>query len=136
MTDTERLDRLEAALLKLTDPKPSILRQCWNWCKPYIIPFLLGVLVGILATAVCGLPSAVFPPTLERQAAVGGAAIPFPNESPLPSPSNSLPGDSITESTASSSTNISELPLPPSLQADNGQTNSQRLFHRPLVRRR
>jgi len=130
-------EEMQELLLKLmADKKPSIFRQFWDWVKPSILPFILGVLVGILSTAVCGLPSAVFPTPLVQQAAVGGAAIPFPSGTPSPSPSNSPPGNSTAGSTASSSMSISELPLPPNLQADNGQPNSQRLSRPRLVRRR
>ena len=134
----EELEQLVAELreqLQQAKEKPTTIRKLWNWCKPYIIPFILGVIVGVLSA--CGLSSAISIPqatTIEQQAAQGGAAVPFPNASPLPSPSNSLPGDWIEEIVDLPSMNISELPLPSNPQADDGQAPSTRLL-RPLIRR-
>ena len=134
----QRIAELEARL------KPSAFREFWNWSKshwlkPYIIPFILGMLVGWLSAAACGLPSAVSitqTTTLEQQAATGGAAIPFPNASPLPSPWNSPPGDWIEESAGIPFTRVSDETLPSNPQADNGRANSQGLFPTRLLRRR
>jgi hypothetical protein len=129
----KRLSDLESILLKLTEKKPSKLRKFWNWIKPYVIPFILGMMVGNIGQL---LPTWFDTRTANKQQAVqGGAAPPFskwvqPNGSPSPSPSTSLPGNSTTESTASSLTNTSELPSPPSRQADDGQKKSTRLFKR------
>jgi len=105
-----------------------------HWIKPYVIPFILGVIVGIFSAA-------VFTPQtpIEQQAALGGAVIPpfsnwiQPNGSPSPGPLYSPPRDSTVGWRDSSLTNISEPPLPANRQADNGQATSTKLFKR-LVR--
>ena len=120
-----------------TSKQPSTIRQFWTWCKPYLVPFILGAMFGgavAYSAAVCGLPSAVSQTTLEHQAALGGAAIPFRSGNPSPSLSVSLPRDSNMGIADSSLTNTSELPLPPNPQADNGQMPSTR-FYRPLIQR-
>jgi hypothetical protein len=116
--------------------QPSTIRQFWTWCKPYLVPFILGAMLGSIVTysAVCGLPSADTQTSLEQKAALGGAVIPFPSGNPLPSPLASPPKDSKAESTASLWTTLSEPPLPSNPQADNGQTTSTR-FYRLLTRR-
>jgi hypothetical protein len=72
--------------------------------------------------------------TLEQQAALGGAAIPFPSDNPSPTPSNLPQRTSTAGATAASSTNIFEPPSPSSQQADSGQQDSTR-YSRPLLRR-
>ena len=132
-----RFSVIEGMLLKLTEEKPSKIQSLWNWGKPYIIPFVIGVIVGVLITNL--LPLTTNHSTLERQAAQGGAAVPpftkstQSNASPLPSPSNSLPGDWIEGIVDSPSMSISAPPLPSNPQADAGQVPSTRLF-RPLIR--
>ena len=122
-------------LRKTMEPKPSTVRQLWDMCKPYVIPFVLGMMFGIMSVAVCGLPTAVFSPkNLERQAALGGAAVPFWNDSPLPSPWNSPLGDWMLAPTDSLSMNISEPPSQANPQADAGQKKSIN-SSRPLTRR-
>jgi len=119
----------------VTSTQPSTIRQCWNWAIPSIIPFILGMILGgfvAYSVAVCGLPSANFPTTLEQQAALGGAAIPFPSGNPSPSLWTSLPKNSTKESTASLWMNTSEPPLPRNPRADNGQPPSTRFYRLPL----
>jgi len=130
----KRLSDIEDMLLKLVEEraKPSRLRQLWNRGKPYIIPFILGMIVGGAAVSLL-LAAGNFPApqaTLKHQAAMGGAVIPFPNGKPSPMPSAPPPQNSTTESTASSWTNPYEPPLPANPQADNGLTESTRLFRR------
>jgi len=55
--------------------KPSKVRKYWDWCKPYIIPFIIGVMVGVLITN--HSPLTTNHSTIERQAAQGGAAVPL-----------------------------------------------------------
>jgi hypothetical protein len=151
-TKTEkRLSEIESMLLKLVEEreKPSrigvaTLRRLWKWGKPYIIPFILGMLFGQLVS----LPFTFTPQpvieqrtTLEQQAALGGAVIPFPsgNSSPMLStspPKNSEGYEPPTESTASMWKKVSEPLLPSNPQADTGQTNSQKSFRRTLLRTR
>ena len=119
--------------------QPSTTRQFWTWCKPYLVPFILGTMFGGIIIGL-GKPSIPFAnptqTTLEHKAALGGAAIPFPSVSPSPSHSSLLPSDSKTEATAGVKTpalmNTSELPLPPNPQADNGQIPSTRFYRLPL----
>jgi len=137
MTKKE-LEHLVAELqTQLTASKqPSTIRRFWNRAKPSIIPFILGMILGGFAAysaAVCGLPSVVSQTSLEKQAALGGAVIPFPSGNPSPSLSASPPSDSNVGTADSSLTTPSEPPLLNSPQADNGQTPSTRLF-RPLIR--
>jgi len=148
MTKTRKeLEQQNAELLELlrlaTTPKPSKVQQFWTWCKPYLVPFILGAMLGgvvAYSAAVSGLPSVVSQTSLEKQAALGGAAIPpFPQwTQPKGNPSPSLlalpPSDSNMGTADSSLTSTSEPPLPNSPQADNGQTPSTR-FYRPLIRR-
>jgi len=144
MTDNElenRLATFEKLLLARIEVKPSTVRKFWDWAKPYIVPFIFGVIVGGMFV---NIPTPAFPlvskissnstPKLEQQAASGGAAIPFPSESPLPSPLTPPPGYLIEEMTDSSLTSISEEPSPPVPQVDNGQRTSRR-YSRPLLRR-
>ena len=133
----KRFSDIEDLLLKLTETKPSRLRSLWNWCKPYIIPFILGMIVGGLLqhVAIAPQPQAT---TIERQAATGGAAIPFLNVSPLQSHLNSLLGDSTEllgegEIAGTPSMSTSAPPLPLNQQVDSGQAPSTRLL-RPLIR--
>jgi hypothetical protein len=136
MNNTEkRLCDIETILRMLVEERRKLSRigQLWNRWKSHLIPFILGMILGGVA-ANCLLPSAQ--PTLEQQAALGGAAIPFPSGSPSPMLSTSPPEISEAESTASSLMNISEPPLPPSPPAESGQMNSQRSFRRTSVRMR
>jgi hypothetical protein len=133
-TDIEkRFSDIDEILLKLMEKEPSTFQKIWNWAKPFIIPFILGAIFS-------GLIQQQIPftlntrTTIEQQAATGGAAIPFPSGSPLPSPSAPPPEDWKAGQTAASLTNTSEPPSPPSPLADKGQTKSTRLF-RPLFRR-
>ena len=134
MTDLEkRLSDIETVLRILTEKKPSALQKIWTWCKPYLVPFILGMIVGGLTFGgQWQLPNVV--QNIEKQAALGGAAIPFPSGNPLPSPSPLPPGDSTAESTASSLMSTSAEPSPSSPQADGGKTKLTRSF-RPLIRR-
>jgi len=142
MTKTRKeLEQQNAELLELlrlaTTPKPSKVQQFWTWCKPYLVPFILGAMLGgvvAYSAAVSGLPSVVSQTSLEQKAALGGAAIPFRSGNPLPSLLALPPSDSNMGTADSSLTSTSEPPLPPNLQADNGQTPSTR-FYRPLIRR-
>jgi hypothetical protein len=132
----KRIAELEAALLTLAEPKPSRTRQLWNRVKPYLIPFILGVIVGTtLSAASCRLLPASFSTTLEHQAATGGAVIPFGNASPSPMLSSEPQGIWTTELIDLSLTNESEPPSQPSPQADNGQESSQESSRRTLLRR-
>jgi len=118
-----------------TSKQPSTIRQFWTWYKPYLVPFILGAMFGgavAYSATVCGLPSAVSSTTLEHQAALGGAAIPFRSGNPSPSLLASPPENSKTESTASTLMSTSEPPLPPNPRADNGQIPSTRFYRLPL----
>ena len=134
-TKTEkRLSDIEGILRQLAEEraKPSRIRRLWNWGKPYIIPFILGMIVGsaavsLLPTADSHLPS---PSTLEQQAATGGAVIPFPSGKPSPSLLVSPLIGSTKEPSGSSLTSPFEPPSPANPQADNGLTESTRLFRR------
>jgi hypothetical protein len=130
MTNTEkRLSNIETALLKLMEKKPTAWQKLWNRIKPHIIPFILGMIFGGLLTQ-----SIPFVQTsLEHQAALGGAAIPFPSGKPSPSLSALLPSDWNEEKSDSSLTSTSALLLPDNQQADAGQAASTKLFRR-LVR--
>jgi len=137
MTDLEkRISDMETILLKLLEKEPSALQRIWTWCKPYLVPFILGMILGGLTFGGCGKIPTLFNTltTIEKQAALGGAAIPFPSGNPLPSPSPLPPGDSTAESTASSLMSTSAEPSPSSPQADGGKTKLTRSF-RPLIRR-
>ena len=123
--------------------RPSVFRRLWEWATPYISTFLTTAIVfalGMLTMAIIANYSPLTTKTtLEHQAAIGGAVIPFPNASPLPSPWNSLPGDWTVlllegEIVDSPLTNTSAPPLPSNPQADAGQAPSTRLL-RPLIRR-
>ena len=135
-TKTEkRLSDLEGILLKLVEErqKPSRIGQFWKWIKPYIIPFILGMILGgtaviLLPSASSRLPSPLA--TLEHQAALGGAAIPFPSGKPSPSFLVSPLSDSPKEPSGSSLTSPSEPTSPPNPPAGSGQTESTRLFRR------
>jgi len=114
--------------------KPTALRQFWDRIKPYIIPFVLGMLLGGLSVTVCGLPTAVSRTTLEQKAASGGAAIPFRSGSPSPSLLNSPQENWNEEPSGFSWTSTSEKPSQAKPQADNGQRTSTR-YYNPLIRR-
>jgi hypothetical protein len=101
-----------------------------NRIKPYILPFLFGIMVGVFFQHFISFTRQT---SLEQRAASGGAAIPFASGSLLPSPSALPPGDSNTETIATSSKSSYELPLPVNRPADTGQTRSMRLS-RPLAR--
>ena len=157
----------EKAQLIAERNKPSMFRNSWNWAKPYIIPFIFGVIVGGLVVSI-PIPTMPFVSqqsakleqqapvvaTLEQQAALGGAAVPFPSVSPSPPPLNSPPSDwsmeeameenmeenreemEQSEPIDSSLTTTSESPSPSSPQADSGETPSTRYYRLPLRRTR
>jgi hypothetical protein len=129
---TERLSNLEDILLKLTEKKPSWLRQIWNWIKPSLVPFILGMIVGGLVSPIPFSSQ----PAHEHQAALGGAAIPFQSGNPSPRLSSLPPSDSKAEGSDSLLTNISEPPLQANPQAVDGQTTSTRFYWLPLRRMR
>ena len=134
MNNTElekRLSDMETAILEMMENRAP--RTFWDWVKPYILPFIFGTILGVFWQP--QMPFA-FPsqPTIEQQAASGGAAIPFPSGSPFPSLSSLPPGDSRAEPTASSLTSTYEPPSPSNPQADAGQTTSAR-SSRLLLRR-
>ena len=141
MTTEQRLADIEEILLHV-DMKIERLSKTSRttfWAKPYIIPFVFGVIFGGLFV---NIPAPTIPfvsqssAKLEQQAAAGGAAIPFPSVSPSPPPSTLPPGDSTAESTSSSSTSMSEESSPNSPQADAGQTTSTRFYRLPFRRTR
>jgi len=130
---------LQASLRQLLEAKekPFKIVQFWNWFKHYIIPLIVGMIVGLFIAHYSSLTTNHLPlTTIEQQAASGGAAIPFPSGTPSPTPSTSLPQDSTAESTASSWMSTFEPPSPSNPQADSGQTNSQRSYRQTLLRRR
>jgi len=132
--NAELLENLRQLMAE--NEKPSAFKKFWNWGKPYIIPFILGMILG-LVVGIGGqsIPLGNLTPlTIEKQAALGGAVIPFPNVSPSPSHSTSPQGNSPAESTASSLTNTCAPPSPPSLQVDDGQRILRRSYS-PLLRR-
>jgi len=102
----------------------------WFWVAMMLIGFWIVSYLPSCSTAPA--PSPVT--TIEHQAALGGAAIPFPSVTPSPMPSEPPLGDWNAATADSPSMSPSELPLPDSPQADAGQTRSTRLF-RPLLRR-
>jgi len=132
----KRFSDIEAILRKLVEPKPSMFRQFWDWAKPYIVPFIFGVIVGGLTFGGQWQLPNVVPPrtTIEHQAAQGGAAIPFPNGNLSPVPLTLPLGDWSEEIADSPSMSLFEEPSPSNPQADAGQTRSTR-FYRPLFRR-
>jgi len=141
MTKTKKeLEQQNAELIELLrqaqEPKPSKVQQFWTWCKPYLVPFILGMIVGGLTVTFWQSPAipSITQTSLEQKAASGGAAIPFRSGNPLPSHSSLPPSDSNMGTVDSSLMNTYEPPLPPSLQADNGQIPSTR-FYRLLLRR-
>jgi len=128
-TLTTRVSDLEEAVLKLMD------EQCPHRIKQSIIPFIFGMMIGgigmTLLPSACSTRTAIEQKTtFEQQAALGGAAIPFPSGKPSPNVLNVLPKDSKAEPADCSLTNTSEPPLPSSLQADDGQKESTRFFRR------
>jgi hypothetical protein len=133
----KRLSDIEDTLRKLMEKQENKLLSAAVCClqsavSKYLIPFILGMIIGNFGQPL----SFVSTPqtTLEQQAALGGAAIPFPNSKPSPTLSVSPPNNSKTEPTPALWKSLSEPPLPPSPQADNGQTKSTKLS-RPLLRR-
>ena len=119
--------------------KPSVLLQWWNRCKSYIIPIILVMIVcgqfayiAIQTKPIANQQSTI----LEHQAAVGGAAVPFPSVSPLPPLLTSPPENLIEEPSDSMSTNTSEESSPNNPQADSGQKTSERYYRLPLRRTR
>lgn len=131
--DTEkRFNNIEAALLKLLEPKPTLFGTVYKWAKPYVIPFVLGMIAGGIV-----LPNAPLlfdsTPTI-KQAASGGAAIPFLKENPSPNPLKTQPLGSFEEKTDSLSTSLFEPPSRGSPPVDAGQVNSTRSFR--VLRRR
>ena len=148
MTETERIDRLEAAILKLTEQKPTAFCAFWRGCQEgfllgayWIMPYTIAFLLGVFS---CTLVNEYKRPqvtkneqqTLEQQAALGGAAIPFPSGSPSPWLLTTPPKDLPAESTAHWWMSTFEPPSQANPQADNGQTNSQESFRRTQQRRR
>ena len=140
MTNKEiekRLSDIDDILRTLAEKKngsflSAAFCRLWAAVSKYIIPFVLGIIAGSVWQ-----PPVLFqqqPATLEQQAALGDAAIPFPSGKPSPMPATPLPKDSNREPSGSSWTSPSELPLPANRQADAGQTTSTRLF-KPLIRR-
>jgi len=126
MTNTEkRLSDIEAILRTLTEKKRSTFQKIWTWIKPYLVPFVLGMILGGLST---------YSFVSQQQAASGGAAIPFPSGKPSPSLSALPPSDSNEETADSSSMSTFALPSQVNPAADNGQTRSTKLF-RTLTRR-
>ena len=133
MTSTEldtRFATLEALLLKLTEKKPSAVQRFWHWIKPYVIPFILGMMFGGLIIGIG-----------QQQAASGGAASPFPvlkqsSGSPLPMLSSMPPNDWNAETVPTPSMNTSEPPLQANPVADAGQTKSTGFYRPPLRRMR
>ena len=97
---------------------------------------MLLVAIGLHLSSCSPVPPSApaQPTTLEHQAALGGAVIPFPNGNPSPMPSAMPLGDWSGEIADSPSMSPSEPPLLDSPQADAGQTRSTR-FYRPLFRR-
>ncbi|MDR0328411.1 MAG: hypothetical protein LBI05_08965, partial [Planctomycetaceae bacterium] len=135
MTNAElyqRLSDLEGILLKLTEKKPSKFRQFLDRYKQYIIPFVIGLLIGVLSSPNSYLLTSN---SLPQQAATGGAAIPFPSGSSLPSLLYSPLGNSTGEPTDSSLTSTSEESSPSNPQADNGQKTSTQYYRVPPRRR-
>ena len=165
MTTTE----MQELLLKLLAERnrPSMFRQFWDRCKPHIITIILVMIVcgqfvyiATQAKPVANQQSAKLEQqapvvaTLEQQAALGGAAVPFPSVSPSPPPLNSPPSDwsmeeameenmeenreemEQSEPIDSSLTTTSESPSPSSPQADSGETPSTRYYRLPLRRTR
>ena len=135
----KRFSDIETILRKLMADnvggrKPTALSAALNWSKPYIVPFVFGAILGFLISFVSQPQTTSQHQTIQQQAALGGAVIPFPNGSLSPSPLALLPNDSNVGTADSSLTNSSELPLHVSRPADAGQTNSMRLF-RPLGQR-
>jgi len=59
--------------------EPSAFQKFWNWLKPYVIPFILGMIVGGLTVGFWKSPviPGITQTTLEQKAASGGAVIPF-----------------------------------------------------------
>jgi len=81
-----KVAELTEQLRQQSEPKPSAVRNLWNWCKPYIIPFILGVIVcGQFVYIATQTKPVVNQQTsiLEQQAALGGAAIPFQERSTI-----------------------------------------------------
>ena len=132
MTTPNIKKRPAAKKSRRTSRTPSTFQRFSMWRHSFI-PYMLGVIMGSFTMQLIAFVRQP-QPTPVYQAAQGGAAIPFPSGSPSPMLSAWPPGNSKAESTASSLTKTSELPLPGNLQADNGQTKSTRLF-RPLIRR-
>ena len=127
----QRISAIEELLQQLTQKKPSLLRRLVNWCKPFIIPFILGMLVGGIAVPIALQGKAAN--FSQQQAALGGAVIPFPSVSPSPSLSALPLIDSMQEPSGCTSTSTSEESSPSNPQADAGQTTSIR-FYRTLRR--
>jgi len=131
-----RFSQIEDLLLKLAEEKPSMLRNIWKRCKPHIIPFIIGMIVGGII-GYCLIPNHL---PIEQQAVQGGTVIPFfqistqQSELTLPSRLNLPQADSKTEIAGIPLMNSSELPLPHNPQVYAGQANSAR-SSRPLIRR-
>jgi hypothetical protein len=132
----QRLAGIDEILLKLIEEreKPSSLLKIWQWIKPYIIPFVLGMITGNF----CQAPILFAPQpqtSIEQQAALGGAAIPpFSNwtqqsGSPSPGLATLPPENLMKESNDFSSMSTSALSLPVNRPADAGQTTLPRLLN-------
>jgi len=117
---------------RATKKKPSAFWKFWNRALPYMVPFILGMMTCCVGHFV--LPY-VFRPqaAIEQQAALGGAAIPFPSGNPLPSPSSSPPTNSTAVPPPSLWMSTFEPPSQANPPAQNGQKKSERLS-RPLLR--
>ena len=116
---------------------PSAFTNFWTQHKQSIVSFILGMMLcgpitetGKFVMTVANLP------TPEKQAAQGGAAIPFPSDSPLPVPWNMLPMDSSMGSTDSLWMNTSEPPSPSNQQTGIGGAPSTNNSRPPLRRMR
>jgi hypothetical protein len=132
MTKKE-IEQKYAELLKQMEEreKPSTLQAFLSKIKPYIIPVIIGVIIGNF-----GLPKmpVAFPTltTIQQQAVQGGTAIPFPSVFPSPSHSNSPPGNSTKEWNDLSWMSTSEPPSACNPQADSGQTTSTKSSRPPI----
>jgi hypothetical protein len=126
----KRIATIEQMLFQFVEEqkKPSMIRKCYNWIKPYLVPFILGMMIGGITVS---LPSMFRPSSAIDQAVSGGTAIPFPSDALSPSLSTLPPRDSTEESTPSWWMNSYEPPLLDSPPADNGQTNSIESFNMP-----
>ena len=137
----QRNAELEEMVRQLLEAKStlSVFRRFWNWLKPCVVPFMIGMMLGSIIVYMAD-PTPPYAKqqtvTLEQQAAQGGAAIPFSSGSPSLLPWNLQPNDLMGEASDFSLTNTSEEPSPSNPQADSGQTTSERYYRLPLRRTR